>query len=70
LQKAKFLVKERERLTITHDLKFNSNIIHVNDINITLIQECQYKNLKTINNKNMTIINIKGIICQNLFIKD
>jgi hypothetical protein len=64
------LVKERERLITTHDLKFNNGIIHVNDTSITLIQECQYKNLKTVNNKNMITINIKGIICQNLSIKD
>jgi hypothetical protein len=64
------LVKERERLTITHDFKFNGSIIHVNDINITLIQERQCKNLKTVNNKNTTTINIKGTICQNLSIKD
>ena len=29
LQKAKFLAKERERLTFTYNLKFNSGIIHL-----------------------------------------
>ncbi len=40
LQKARFLAKERERLTTTHDLKFNSGIIHANNTSITLTQEC------------------------------
>jgi hypothetical protein len=70
LKKAKFLAKERERLTFNNDFKFNERVIHVNDISITLIQVRQYKNLKIINNKNITTINNKGVIRQNLIIKD
>jgi hypothetical protein len=36
LQKARFLTKERERLTTTNDLKFNGGIIHVDGTGITL----------------------------------
>ena len=42
LQKAKFLAKERKRLTFTHNLKFNSGIIYLkndSNSNITLTQE-------------------------------
>jgi hypothetical protein len=39
LEKAQFLAKERERLTTTHDLKFNGGIIHTDDTSITLTQE-------------------------------
>jgi hypothetical protein len=38
LEKAKFMVKERERLTFTYNLKFNKGIIEINGITITLIQ--------------------------------
>ena len=36
LEKAGFLVKEREQLTNNHDLKFNSGIIHIDNTGITL----------------------------------
>ena len=39
LRNAGFLAKERERLTLAHDLKFNSGIIHLEDNGITLTQE-------------------------------
>ena len=39
LQKAKFLAKERERLTLNYDLKFNGGIIHLENDGITLTQE-------------------------------
>ncbi len=38
LEKAKFMAKEHERLTSTHNLKFNEGIIETNGIAITLIQ--------------------------------
>jgi len=37
LEKARFLAKEREQLTPSHDLKFNSGIIYLDDDGITLI---------------------------------
>jgi hypothetical protein len=70
LQKARFLAKERERLTTTNDLKFNGGIIHANGTGITLTQVRQCKNLKTVSNKNTTITSSRGAICQNLTIKD
>jgi hypothetical protein len=39
LQEAKFLAKERERLTTNHNLKFNRGIIRTNSTGITLTQE-------------------------------
>jgi hypothetical protein len=38
LEKAKFLAKERERLTFNNDLKFNKGVIHASDTSITLTQ--------------------------------
>jgi hypothetical protein len=70
LQKARFLAKERERLITNNDLKFNGRVIYTEGIGITLIQVRQCKNLKTVNGKNTIIINNKGIIRQNLTIKD
>ena len=64
------MVKERERLTSTHNLKFNGGIIETDSTAITLTQVRQCKNLKTVNNKNTMTINNKGAICQNLNIKD
>ena len=40
LKEAKFIAKEREQLTITYDLKFNSSIIYLKTNKVTLIQEC------------------------------
>jgi hypothetical protein len=55
LEKARFLAKERESLTIEKDLKFNGAIIKLtNDGNITLTQERQCKNLKVVTNKDNT----------------
>ena len=49
LEEAKFMAKERECLTFTYDLKFNGGIIYLkNSGSITLMQECQCKNLKPI----------------------
>jgi len=64
------MAKERERLTSTHNLKFNEGIIETNGTAITLTQVQQCKNLKTVNNKNTITINNKGTIRQNLNIKD
>jgi hypothetical protein len=70
LEKAQFLAKERERLTTTHDLKFNGGIIHADDTGITLTQERQCKNLRTVSNKNTTTTSIRGAVRKNLSIKD
>ena len=70
LQNAGFLAKEHERLTLAHNLKFNSSIIHLKDNKITLTQERQCKNLKLIRNQNTTTTSNKGTIRQNLSTKD
>jgi hypothetical protein len=38
LQKARFLIKERERLTTINDLKFNGGVIYTDGTGITLTQ--------------------------------
>lgn len=70
LQKARFLAKERERLTINNDLKFNGGIIHTDGTGITLTQVRQCKNLKTVSDKNTTTTSSRGAVRQNLTIKD
>jgi hypothetical protein len=64
------MVKERERLTSTHNLKFNGGIIEIDGTAITLIQVRQCKNLRTVSNKNTTTISSRGAVRQNLSIKD
>jgi hypothetical protein len=70
LEKAKFLAKERERLTFDNDLKFNGGVIHASDTGITLTQVRQCKNLKIVSNKNTTTTSSRGAVRQNLTIKD
>jgi purine-nucleoside phosphorylase len=64
------LAKERECLTFNYDLKFNRGIIHANTTGITLIQERQYTNLRTVSTKNIITTSSKGTIRQDLSIKD
>jgi len=64
------LAKERECLTIDHDLKFNGGIIHADTTGITLTQERQCKNLRTVSTKNTTTTSSRGTIRQDLSIKD
>jgi hypothetical protein len=70
LKEAKFIAKEREYLTPSHNLKFNSSIIHLKNNRITLTQERQYTNLNLVHNKNTTTTNSKRAIRQNLSTKD
>ena len=71
LQKAGFLAKERERLTSTHDLKFNGGIIHLeDDESITLTQERQCKNLKLVRSEDTSMTSSRGAIRQNLNTKE
>jgi hypothetical protein len=71
LQKAKFLAKERERLTSDHDLKFNGGIVHLEaDGSITLTQERQCKNLKLVSDANATTTSSRGAIRQDLTTKE
>ena len=70
LEKAKFMAKERERLTSNHDLKFNGGIIRTEGSTITLTQERQCRNLKVVSTKNTTTTSSRGAVRQNLSIKD
>jgi hypothetical protein len=58
LYKAKFIAKERERLTVTAPLKFNRAIIQLVTDGITFTQEQQCANLSTITTK--TIISTRS----------
>jgi hypothetical protein len=70
LEKAKFMAKEREWLSSTHNLKFNGGIIETDGTAIALTQVRQCKNLKTVSNKNTTTTSSRGAVRQNLSIKD
>jgi hypothetical protein len=65
LEEAKFIAKERERLTLTHDLKFNGGIVHLQDNSnggITLTQERQCRNLKLVRDEKTSTTSSRGII--------
>jgi hypothetical protein len=84
LKEAQFLAKEREQLTFDHDLKFNGGIIHAETTEtsgnttitepqitgITLTQERQCGNLKTVSTENSTTTSSRGAIRTNLTIKE
>lgn len=70
LIRAKFLAKQRERLTPTHELKFNGGIIRNETTGISLTQERQCKNLKPISRTNTTTTSSRGTIRHNLSIKE
>jgi hypothetical protein len=70
LLEAKFLAKERERLTTNYNLKFNRGIIHTNSTSITLTQERQCGNLYPVIAKNTTTTSSRGIMRRNLTIKE
>ena len=66
LQKAQFLAKEREKLTTTTTLKFNSGLIQLDSNRITLIQEYQYKNLKPVRKEATSTTSNRGTTRTNL----
>jgi hypothetical protein len=60
LYKAKFIAKERKRLTVAAPLKFNKATIQLVTDKITLTQEQQYANLSTITTKTITSTRSQG----------
>ena len=67
LEKAEFLAKERESLTVGTDLKFNGAIIKLaNDGSITLTQERQCQNLKLVTNNTADTTSSRGITRKDL----
>jgi hypothetical protein len=60
LYKAKFMAKERERLTVATPLKFNEAIIQLVTDRITLTQEQQCANLSTITTEIATSTGTRG----------
>ena len=71
LQKAKFLAKDREQLTVNTPLKFNGSVIHLlpNDT-ITLTQEKQCLHLSTISTKATNSTSSRGNIRPALSLQD
>ena len=57
LNKAHFLAKAREQLTLEIPLKFNGKLIQLVNNAITLTQKCQCINLATINVKSLLLKN-------------
>src|SRR6266536_3680221 len=61
LQKAKFLAKDREKLTTEHLIKFNSGQINLQKDNlIRLTQERQAQNLRLISTHNIDLTSSRG----------
>ena len=72
LQKAKFLAKEREQLTLDHNLKFNGGIIQLEDNGtaLTITQERQCQNLKTVSQGSASTTSTQGITRHKLSTKE
>ena len=72
LQKAKFLAKEREQLTLDHNLKFNGGIIQLEDNGtaLTITQERQCQNLKTVSQGSASTTSTRGITRHKLSTKE
>ena len=71
LQKASFLAKDREQLSIENDLKFNGGVIQLQDDgSITLTQERQCKNLKLVSTKTIDSTSSRGITRKELLTKE
>jgi hypothetical protein len=72
LEKAHFLAKEREQLTVEQSLKFNGCIIQLSrEGNITITQERQCKNLKTVHlSKVATTTSSRGMVRDALTTKE
>jgi hypothetical protein len=61
LQKAGFLAKDREQLTVDTPLKFNGGLIQLLPDGISLTQERQCNNLSTISQKTATSTGTRGV---------
>jgi hypothetical protein len=61
LQKAGFLAKDREQLTVDTSLKFNGGLIQLLLDGISLTQERQWNNLSTISQKTTTSTGTRGV---------
>ena len=71
LQKAGFLAKDREQLSLGNDLKFNGGAIHLQDDgSLTLTQERQCQNLKLVSNKTVDSTSSRGITRKELSTKE
>jgi hypothetical protein len=71
LEKARFLAKERKRLSIDHNLKFNGGIIQLHDDgSVTLTQERQCKNLKLVTSNAMDTTSARGVTRKGLSTKE
>ena len=71
LEKAKFIAKERERLTPGHNIRFNGGIIQLeNDNSVTITQERQCRNLRTVSKAKASITSTYRITWDQLITKE
>ena len=71
LEKAKFMAKERERLTPGHNIRFNGGIIQLeNDNSVTITQERQCRNLRTVSKAKASTTSTRGITRDQLTTKE
>ncbi|RFU24242.1 hypothetical protein B7463_g12093, partial [Scytalidium lignicola] len=70
LKKANFLAKECKTLTTGKGIKFNGDIIQLNDTGISLTQERQCANLQLVTGKSATTTSSRGTVRQNLTTKE
>ncbi|KAI0994317.1 hypothetical protein K3495_g13865 [Podosphaera aphanis] len=70
LKEAKFLAKEREKLTASNNLQFNGGLITLINNNIYLSQEKQCNNIRLIGNKETDIKGARGKIRKSATPKD
>ena len=71
LEEAKFMAKERERLTTDHNIRFNGGIIQLkSDNSVTITQERQCRNLKTVSKDKASITSTRGITRDQLTTKE
>ena len=70
LKRAQFLSKEREQLTQSNPVKFNSSNIKLEYDSIVLIQERQYKNLQLVTIYTTDLASARGIIYKAVTPKD
>lgn len=70
LQKAKFLAKQREKLSMDHELKFNGATIQLTETGITLTQKRQCKNLSLVSYNTTNSTSSRGKERTNLTTKE
>ena len=69
-EKARFLAKDQEQLTVDYLIKFNRGLIQLNSDGIILTQACQCKNLKPISKVSTVLTSLCSTVYNNLIIEE